>query len=210
MSPVIRELIEAIVLALLVFFLIQISVKNFRVEGHSMQPTLAEDEYLMVNKLPYLTLDLQRLARLIPFWDVEETTKKYLFFSHPPERGDVIVFDSPAKPERDFVKRIVGLPGELVEIKDGGVHINGKKLDEPHLADGVRKISTECRQTRKHCRFQLHDEQYYVLGDNRASSNDSRDWGSVPLKNLVGKVWFIYWPLSNLPLPFIRESDELN
>ena len=75
MSHVVRELIEAVLLALLVFFVIQVSVQNFRVEGHSMQPTLVGDEFLMVSKLPYATVDMQRLARLIPFWDVEERTR---------------------------------------------------------------------------------------------------------------------------------------
>ena len=210
MSHVVRELIEAVLLALLVFFVIQVSVQNFRVEGHSMQPTMVGDEFLMVSKLPYATVDMQRLAGLIPFWDVEERNEKYLFFSHPPERGDVIVFDAPSSPEKDFVKRIVGLPGEFVEIKDGGVYIDGGRLSDSELGDAPLNISTDCTRNRNNCELQLHAEQYYVLGDNRGSSNDSRDWGPVPAKNIVGKVWFVYWPISNLPLPFIRESGEPN
>ena len=199
MSHVIRELLEAVVLALVVFFLIQISVQNFRVEGHSMQPTLDGGEYLVVNKFGYLRLDMQRLARLVPFWDMEEKERKYLPFSHPPTRGDVIVFHSPTKPKRDFVKRVVGLPGEKVEIKGGEIFIDSVRLDEAYLKHSDLSGSMGCipKTERSNCRLGVG--QFFVLGDNRGSSNDSRDWGPVPQEAIVGKVWFIYWPLSKLP-----------
>ena len=199
MSHIIRELLEAVVLALLVFFFIQVSIQNFRVEGHSMQPTLDGGEYLMVNKLEYLRVDMARLARLVPFWSAEGREKRYLPFSHPPPRGDVIVFDSPTQPERDFVKRVVGLPGERVEVRAGNVYINGIPLDEPYLSESNLSGSMDCIPKLEHLSCTLQKDQYFVLGDNRDSSNDSRDWGPVSLDGIVGNVWFVYWPLSELP-----------
>ena len=199
MSHIVRELLEAVVLALLVFFVIQISVQNFRVEGHSMRPTLDGKEYLMVNKLSYLRVDMKRLSGLVPFWDVEGEEDKYLPFAHPPRRGDVIVFHAPIKPDRDFVKRVVGLPGERVEIRAGTVYINGVKLKESYLAGSNLTGSMDCIPKLSSFSCILQEDQYFVMGDNRGSSNDSRDWGPVGLENIVGKVWFIYWPLSRLP-----------
>ena len=204
MSRIIRELLEAVILALLVFFVIQISVQNFRVEGHSMQPTLTGEEYLLVNKLTYFRLDIERLARLVPFWDVAEGKEKFAPFSHPPERGNVIVFHSPNNPEKDFVKRVVGLPGERVRISDGRVFINGAELPEPYLDGRKRAGSMDCIPKAANCR--LGENEYFVMGDNRGSSNDSRDWGPVGLSNVVGKVWFIYWPFSELP--FVGRFDK--
>ena len=193
MSHILRELLEAIILAVVVFFVIQISVQNFRVEGRSMQPTLEDDDYLMVTKAAYFKIDMQRLARLVPFWDVAEPEEKYLPFSHPPERGDVVVFHAPSTPPKDFVKRVVGLPGETVEIKDGRVHINDVPLSESYLPISRPLDSMDA--------VELDTDEYFVLGDNRPSSNDSRDWGPVPLTDIIGKVWFVYWPWSKLPLP---------
>ena len=203
-----RELLEAAVLALLVFFFIQISVQNFRVEGHSMRPTLDGGEYLMVNKLSYFRLDMERLSRLVPFWDAENQRPNYLPFAHPPERGDVIVFHAPTRPSRDFVKRVVGLPGEKVEISGGTVYVNGAPLDESYLSRPDLTDSMECIPKLEEFDCTLQDKQYFVLGDNRGSSNDSRDWGPVPLDRVVGKVWFVYWPLSRLPLPFVGSAEE--
>ena len=203
MSHVIRELLEAVVLALLVFFVIQLSVQNFRVEGHSMQPTLDSGEYLMVNKLPYFRIDMVRLSRLIPFWDAQGPDHKYLPFAHPPRRGDVIVFRAPTSPSRDFVKRVVGLPGEKVRISGGEIFINGKRLDEPYLAESDLSGDMDCIPNTLGC--VLREGQYFVLGDNRDKSNDSRDWGPAALEDVVGKVWFVYWPLTNLP--FLERLD---
>ena len=198
MKHIIRELVEAAVLALMVFFFIQLSIQNFRVEGFSMQPTLADDDYLMVNKLGYTKIDLARLSRLVPFWEVEERDEKYLPFAHPPERGDVVVFDAPTRPQ-DFVKRVVGLPGEKITIISGIVYVDGVGLDEPYLKGPASQLSMSCTPLTQSSGCVLAEDQYFVLGDNRGSSNDSRDWGPVPLENMVGKVWFVYWPFPDLP-----------
>ena len=191
MSHVIRELVEAVILALLVFFVIQVSIQNFRVEGHSMRPNLEGGEYLMVNKLTFLKVDMHRLARLVPLWDVPEDDETYLPFSHPPKRGDVIVFHAPVQPPRDFVKRVIGLPGETVELRSGATYIDGARLQEPYLRGGNYTSSVRA--------LTLGENEYYVMGDNRSSSHDSRDWGAATLDAIVGKVWFVYWPLSELP-----------
>lgn len=189
MSRIARESLEAIVLAIIVFFIIQTSVQNFKVEGSSMHPTLEEDQYLLVNKLVYFKIDLQRLSRAIPFWSVDKPSERFAI--HPPKRGEVIVFRFPRDPGRDFVKRVVGLPGEQVEIREGIVYTDGRRLKEPYITNGDRSNMDRVR---------LKNNEYFVLGDNRSHSNDSRAWGPVPEENMVGKVWFVYWPVSNWSL----------
>jgi signal peptidase I len=183
-----REFIEAIIIAVVVFFILQVSVQNFKVEGSSMDPTLEDGEYLLVNKLVYLHVDIQRLANLVPFWNVEEERKLFPF--HSPNVGEVIVFHYPLDPERDFVKRIIAGPGQTVEIRHGNVYVDGVELEESYA---VGSISGEyvAPQT-------MGPEEYFVVGDNRPFSSDSRDWGPVPFENIVGRVWATYWPLSHI------------
>ena len=185
MTSVIREVVEAVLMAVLVFILIQTSIQNFKVEGYSMRPTLLEGQYLLVNKLVYFRLDRERLSRTIPFWKVAE--KEEQFAIHPPHRGEVIVFHFPEDPTRDFVKRVIGVPGDRVRIRDGKVFLNGSKLYEPYLT--AKGNSTTDM-------VELEEGEYFVLGDNRRGSNDSRNWGPVPEKNILGKVWLVYWPPS--------------
>lgn len=193
MSRALRELVEAVVLALFVFLVIQTSVRNFKVDGSSMHPTLEGGHYLMVNKLVYFQLDVARLSRIVPFWKVDESATR--FAVHPPKRGEVIVFrfpdPNPRNTSKDFVKRVIGLPGEQVEVRRGTVYIDDVPLIEPYIDAG------DTSTTRP---ILLEDDEYYVLGDNRRSSNDSRSWGAVPESNILGKVWFVYWPFSGLRL----------
>ena len=189
MSSLIREFVEAIVLALVVFVVIQTSVQNFKVEGSSMHPTLQGGQYLLVNKLIYLNIDQERFSRIIPFWTVDNAHNR--FAVHPPERQEVIVFHFPRDTSRDFVKRVIGTPGDTLEIRKGRVIVNGLALVEPYIT--VRDDSSMAPVT-------LGEKEYFVLGDNRRGSNDSRNWGTVPEANILGKVWIIYWPLSNWTL----------
>ena len=181
MNRVLKELVEAVFLAAIVFLLIQTSLRNFKVEGLSMDPTLEGGQYLMVNKLVYFQVDLDRLARTVPFWRVDEPAFK--FAGHPPERGEIIVFHFPKDPTKDFVKRVIGLPGELVEIRDGKVYVNGDELPEPY----IEGYPTQCQppSTVNNCPLRLGEGEYYVLGDNRPYSNDSRRWG----RSLNGRSW---------------------
>ncbi|RME42292.1 MAG: signal peptidase I [Caldilineae bacterium] len=158
-----REVVETIVLALVMVFLIQLVIRNFRVEGHSMAPNLQNGQYLVVDKLSY----------------------KLPFGIRPPQRGDVIVFVPPHQPDRDFVKRIIGLPGETVEIRRGQVYINGEPLPNTF---GARLDRSAMPPT------VVPEGSLFVLGDNRPNSNDSRNWGMLDMNHVVGRVWLSYWP----------------
>ena len=187
MSRVAREIIEAVALALIVFLVIQTGVRNFKVEGASMQPTLEGGQYLLVNKIVYFKLDMARLSRVIPFWKVDQPHERFAL--RPPHRGEVIVFHYPKDVTKDFVKRVIGLPGEKIGVEDGDVIIDGRRLEEPYLTS---------RDTSSAKAIILGENEYYVMGDNRRGSNDSRNWGPVAGELVLGKVWFVYWPFSKL------------
>jgi len=156
-----REVIETIVLTVVIFLLIQTVVRNFRVVGTSMEPNLHDGQYLIVDKISY------RLGEI--------------------KRGDVIVFEPPNRPGEDYVKRVIGLPGELVEIRHGQVFINNEPLDEPYV---VRPGSYSMSPRR------VGPNELFVLGDNRNSSSDSHNWGMLSQDKVVGKAWISYWPPS--------------
>jgi len=158
-GSVLRELIETLALTLIIFLLIRFAVQNFRIEGYSMEPNFHDGQFLIVNKLVYLL--------------------------HPPERGDVIVFIPPTNTSRDFIKRVIGLPGDRIEITNGRVYVNGALLDEPYpLNPGTYSAGP----------VTVPPGEYFVLGDNRNNSSDSHSWGSVPAKDIIGKAWVSYWP----------------
>jgi signal peptidase I len=188
---------ETLLLAALIFLAVRASFQNFRVEGHSMDPSLADGEYLIVNKLTYAQLDLGFLDPL-PFFDAGDDPVHYLWGA--PDRGDVIVFRAPLTPNRDFIKRIVGLPGDTVEIQEtnGEVKVNGQLLTETYI-QGTTGCTQTCtwtvpeagsEESRKQCGS---DKCYFVLGDNRQNSSDSRQGWLVPKENIVGKALITYW-----------------
>ena len=197
MTYIVREMLEALVLALLVLFIIQISAQNYRVHGQSMEPTLEDSQYLMVNKLSYLRMDLERLSNLMPIWDAEQGEAGYTPFAGSPERGDIIVFQRDGGAGMNFVKRVIGLPGERVEIRDGRVFIDGEELEEPYLHGSRRYGDMLCIPHSSNCR--VGEDEYFVLGDNRTDSQDSRSWGSIREEDIAGEVWFIYWPFCDAP-----------
>ena len=193
MARVGREIIEAVVLAAVVFMLLQVTVRNFKVDGSSMDPTLEDGQYLLVNRLVYLRVELDRLAKIVPFWTAGEGSSRHAI--HAPKRGEVIVFEfpdsNPNNPKKDFVKRVVGLPGETMRMFDGKVFVNEEVLDEPYLSQKGHSNASEVT---------LGEGEYYVLGDNRTHSNDSRSWGAVPEANIRGKVWIVYWPAPGIQI----------
>ena len=193
MARVGREIIEAVVLAAVVFMLLQVTVRNFKVDGSSMDPTLEDGQYLLVNRLVYLRVELDRLAKIVPLWKAGEGSSRHAI--HAPKRGEVIVFEfpdsNPNNPRKDFVKRVVGLPGETMRMFDGKVFVNEEVLDEPYLSQKDHSNASE---------ITLGEGEYYVLGDNRAHSNDSRSWGAVPEANIRGKVWMVYWPAPGIQI----------
>ena len=187
MRELARELIETAILALLIFLALQFSIQNFRVEGSSMEPTLLEGQYIIVNRLTYLNFAYEHLEALLPFAQLRGDDGA-VFPLQPPERGDVAIFRYPEDPSLDFVKRVIGLPGDTVAIDHGQVFVNGVALDEPYLTQ-VDYRDMEPRL--------IPGGSYFVLGDNRRRSDDSRDWGNVPAENFVGRAWVIYWPFGS-------------
>lgn len=120
---------------------------------------------------------------------------RFIYHFQDPERGDVIVFETPPEASRcefglggeTFVKRVVGMPGEMIRGRSGRIYIDGEELEEPYLDDGVAEERSFPEQT-------VPDGHYFMLGDNRDQSCDSRDWGPVPRENLIGEVFAVYWP----------------
>ncbi len=195
-----KDFTEALILAMFIFFLLQGSIQNFKVEGSSMAPSISPDEYVTVNKLKYIKIDMDRFSRLIPFWDASHVGEVFPFQPGGPQRGEIVVFRYPQDPSRNFVKRIIGLPGEQVSIINGVTHIDGERLSEPYLRVRPRNETADY--------IRLGKDEYFVMGDNRPYSNDSRHWDehfAVPLDNITGGKWLNY----NLPidLGFAKPAD---
>ncbi len=192
-----RELAETVILALLIFFAVKAVVQNFRVEGASMEPTMHNNEYLLVNKALYLRVNLDRIHDFLPFLPGGNDDEHHVF--RAPRRGDIVVFKFPLDPSRDFIKRVIGVPGDTVEVRDETVFINGSPLKEDYIKD--KPNYTYAPKT-------VPEGMYYVLGDNRRNSFDSHAWGNsctpqqlcdfVPEENIIGQAWVSYWPFDEL------------
>src|SRR3972149_6589997 len=184
-SVTIRELAETLLLAVLLFLAVPAPMQNFRVEGQSMQPSMDNGEYLIVNKLSYSQIDLS-IFDWIPFFDSGANPVHHLWAT--PDRGDVIVFRAPTNPDRDFIKRIIGVPGDVVEIEGttGKVMVNGASLDEPYI-EGKTTCHGSCGP------WQVPERSYFVMGDNRQNSSDSRQGWVVPGGNIIGKARVPSW-----------------
>ena len=165
------EVLETLVLTVVIFLVIQNFVAQpYRVEQESMQRTLEQGQYLLVDKLT-------------PRFD-------------PYSRGDIVVFTPPnegAPSATPFIKRVIGLPGDRVELKDGAVFVNGQKLDEPYIYDHQPTEATGDGSS-----FVVPAGTVFVMGDHRANSTDSRVFGPIPLPNIIGRAWLRYWPLTTL------------
>jgi signal peptidase I len=152
------DILETLVLSALLFLVINAVSARIRVDGFSMEPTLQDGEFVFVNKLAY------KLGA--------------------PQRGDVIVFRYPRDPEEEYIKRLIGLPGDHVRITDGHVFVNDQLITEPYIAAAPYY----------HSEWIVPENAFFVLGDNRNSSSDSHNWGPVPAENVIGKAIFVYWP----------------
>jgi|GEM_PF-261349 len=188
-GSVIREVVETLLLAALIFFAVRLVVLNFRVDGESMIPNLHDREMLLVNRNSYKSIDLNAL----PGGNKDEGENRFYPFS-PPERGDIIVFNPPNGSKKPYIKRVIGLPGEEVTFKGGDVYINGQRLDEPYIVEATRCGGND------QCDLTVQPDTVFVLGDNRNNSSDSRVFGLVPVGNIIGKAWFSYWPPSDMGL----------
>lgn len=173
------DLIETTLLAAVLFVGINLVSARVRVEGYSMRPTLDNGQYMLVSRLAYRQGGYQR--------------------------GDVIIFRPPMHPKEslwqqllgfpslhdryeDYVKRIIGLPGETVKVENGQVFINGQKLDEPYIAQPPHYAGE----------WTVPEGYLFVLGDNRNDSSDSHQWGFLPQENVIGKALVVYWPLADI------------
>ncbi|MBM3958912.1 MAG: signal peptidase I [SAR202 cluster bacterium] len=183
---VFREFAETVIVAALIFVALQLATQTFRIVGPSMRPTLISGEYVLVNKVVYANAG--RVARASA---ADEAVVERQYFFRAPQRGDVIVFHPPGGEEADFVKRIVGVPGDEVDIRDRHVYVNGKLVEEA-LETGPGNTLTYP--------VEVPPDQYFVLGDNRAQSNDSRAWGFARADQIIGRVMLRYWPISDLRL----------
>ncbi|MBI2863722.1 MAG: signal peptidase I [Chloroflexi bacterium] len=187
MRSAVREILETIILTLLIFLAVRAVVQNFKVEGASMEPTLHTGQYLLVNKLVYFSMDMSEISKALPAFNLQN--KQTFFLFHPPEKGDIVVFRYPKDPSRDFIKRVIAVPGETVEIRNGKILVNGEESQEPYTAE---------RPNYPYGPEKVPPDNFFVLGDNRNNSSDSHIWGMVPRNNIVGKAWISYWPVSDL------------
>lgn len=167
MKPIYRDILITIAIAIVIFFAIQATIQNYVIWENCMEPNFYDGQRVLVNKIVY----------------------KF----HEPERGDVIILHPPPPYDPDatpFIKRIIGLPGETVEVKDGEVYINGIKLDEPYIKEPPKYT----------LKREIEENHYFVLGDNRNNANDSHTGWTVPRENIIGKAWLTIWPLDKLGL----------
>jgi len=160
----IRDLAFSVLLAVILIVFIYQPVK---VEGTSMMPALTDQERIFINKFTYR------------------------FGSGNIERGDLVVFWFPLDRSKSYIKRVIALPGDTVQIDSGTVYVNGTQLDEPYVPNEYRDRQSQALVT-------VPPDNYFVLGDHRSSSNDSRAWGTVERKFIYGKAVFVYWPLDKM------------
>lgn len=160
-----REIVETIVLSLIIFLVIRQGIQNYRIESHSMEPNFFDGQYVLVNKLAY------KLGE--------------------PQRGDVVVFHNPNNPDEDYIKRIIGLPGDTVSFDGGIAYVNGQPLDEPYVNPPTNGGFGAGPTV-------VEDNHIFVMGDNRPNSRDSRVFGELSEDLMVGKAWVRIWPLTEM------------
>jgi signal peptidase I len=173
LKAVLREIGLTLALAIFIFLVLQFTVQSFVIIGSSMQPNFQGGERLLINKVVY----------------------KF----RQPERGEVIIFHPPSSPKTDYIKRVIALPGDSVEIKDSAAYVNGIKLDEPYVKNPAAYTLSERK---------VPENEYFVLGDNRNNSDDSHNGWTVPREDIIGKAWFSFWPASEWGLVRSYPLDE--
>jgi len=155
---VVVDILETLLLSVILFLIINAVSARIKIDGSSMEPTLHHGEFIIVSKLNY------RLGE--------------------PQRGDIVVFDYPRNITQEYIKRVIGLPGDHVRIENQKVFVNGQEVSEPYLnAPPVYEGE-----------WNVPEEALFVLGDNRNNSSDSHNWGVVPMENVIGEAFFVYWP----------------
>lgn len=161
------DILEVIVFAVGIFFFVYLLImRPHKIKGQSMMPNFPDAEYLLTEKVTY--------------------------YLHKPQRGDVVVFTPPVSETDEFIKRIIALPGERVMVKGGHVYINDNILRESYIPEDFR--TEEGTFLAEGIEYTVPEEQFFVMGDNREHSSDSRFWGPITPKEISGRAWVIYWP----------------
>src|SRR5260221_1043514 len=158
----VREVIETIVLTVLMFLVIRFAVQNFNIEGTSMEPSLHNQELILVDKWTYLF--------------------------RPPARGDVIVFVAPPNPSQDYNKRVIGLPGDTITVQNTTVIVDGVTLNESYVDPSNKGKMYDFKHIQN---VVVPTNDYFVMGEDRCATDDSRHWGFVPRKNIIGRAAFV-------------------
>ncbi|MBA7716412.1 Signal peptidase I T [subsurface metagenome] len=161
MKTILRDVLITLAIALAIFFILRTTVQAYKVIETCMEPNYVEGEWLLASKATY--------------------------WFHEPERGDVIILDPPFETEEVYIKRLIALPGDTVEVKDGAVYINGTALEEPYIMEAPAYTFSPT---------ELGEDEYFVLGDNRNNANDSHSGWTISRDAIIGKAWFSYWPIS--------------
>lgn len=176
------DLIQVVVMSLAIFVLVYMFIfQPNMVKGRSMEPTFLNGEYLLTDKLTYSLM-------------------------RKPARGDIVVFRSPENNDIDFIKRIIALPGDDIQVKSGQVFVNGEQLPQKYLADGTTTLPGAF--LKESTTYEVPPGGFVVFGDNRNHSSDSREWGPVPEDNIIGRVWFRYWPLTRMGIVATKINQE--
>ncbi|MEM4270854.1 MAG: signal peptidase I [Candidatus Pacearchaeota archaeon] len=168
------DIVQTLLLAAAVFLVVYVFLfRPFQVNGDSMFPNFRDKEYILTNII-------------------------VLSFEEP-KRGEVVVFKAPPDPEKDYIKRIIGIPGDKISIQKGQVYLNDQKLDESsYLKSDVLTFGGSFLKEGN--QITVPPDMYFVMGDNRSFSSDSREWGFVPKKSIIGKSFFVYWPINKMGL----------
>ena len=174
---VLREIIETLLLTFFIFWIVNSVVGRYRIDGSSMNPTLFDSQYLLVNNMSYYFDD--------------------------PTRGDIIVFEHPNQ-DLNLIKRVIGVPGDHIEIRDQTVVVNNIELEETYIQADPNYSGV----------WDVQDGSYFVLGDNRNNSSDSHTWNALPRENILGKALVVYWPpqdwsgVPHFPFPLALTADS--
>lgn len=186
-----REAAETLVLAGVIYLVVQLLVPPYAVDGASMAPNLSDGERLLVNRSVYAHFDANRILNALPGVDLAGEAVVYPF--HAPERGEIVVFHPPGRRDEPYIKRVIGLPGDRIAFAAGRVVVNGRPLDETYIDGAV----TFCGDG-PHCVVEVPPDSLYVLGDNRRNSSDSRVFGPVSSDAIIGKAWIANWPPADI------------
>ena len=171
---IVREYAETILICVIfVVFTRAFSFQQSKIPSGSMMDTLLIGDYIMVNRFVFSPAETSWEKTLLPVRDVK--------------RGDIIVFKFPSEPETDYIKRVIGLPGDTVEVRSGYAFVNGQRIDEPYVLAGYRNRKDDAPPTR------VPPGNYFVMGDHRDRSSDSRVWGFVPRELIKGRALLIWW-----------------